>query len=129
MDTYPLDPCVHADPDMEDGYVRRPTGRRRRFPIYMTEATFRALALTTGALPRLHEVMGDQEGTFLLPRAAIEPEAVSDLRLGLSLADTQSSEYCVYPPCILRATQVHPDGFSLCDEHAALMGDWDDLLV
>lgn len=129
MDTYPLDPCVDADPDMEDGYVRRPGGRRRLFPIYMTEATWQALALTRGALPRLHEVIGDREGTFLIPRAVIEPEAASDLRLGLTLADPEPSEYCAYGPCILRATQVHPDGFSLCDTHTALMADWDDLVA
>jgi hypothetical protein len=106
------------DSELEDGHLRV-----QGEVIFMSQATYRALSFDNGALNRA------PADTFWLPRAVVDADAAEDLRRGLALVDPEPSEYCVYGPCILRATQVHPDGFSLCDEHAALMGDWDDLLV
>lgn len=115
------------DTELEDGHLRV-----QGEVIFMSQATYRALSFDNGALNRLWDLVEAGQApadTFWLPRAVVDADAAEDLRRGLALADQEPSEYCAYGPCILKATQVHPDGFSLCDEHAALMSDWDDLLV
>lgn len=128
---YSVQGSLWVDPSLEDGYLRvapnpkRPGARL----VFMTVATYRALMREIGTPAALLERLGDREGTFLLPRSVIEPEAAEDLALGLSLVDPEPSDVCIYPPCGLAAEVVHEDGFPLCREHHALMGGWDDLLV
>ena len=129
MAVSPIQGFLYEDTDMDDGYVRAEPFGKFDTLLYLTRATYRALFYTQGAIPRLWDALGGREGTFLLPRAVIEPEAASDLRLGLSLVDAEPSEYCAFQPCILRATVDRPEGFSLCDYHATLMADWDDLIA
>lgn len=118
---------IWVDTAMVDGDVRV-SGPAGRLPAYlMSQSTYRALALCSGALARLTDALYDQRGTFRVPRSVIEPEAAEDLLLGLSLVDAEPSAVCINPPCGLPAEVVR-DGFPLCGHHAALMESWDDLL-
>lgn len=122
--------CVQGslwvDDDLEDGYVR--VSFSNVLMIDVSPATYRAL-FATDAVVRLVQAVRDLRGTFLLPRAVIEPEAAEDLLLGLSLVDAEPSDSCIYPPCSLPAEVVHDDGFPLCQHHAELMRGWDDLAL
>lgn len=111
------------DTELDDGFVRSAYGC-----FFMSIATYRALARQS-LLQRLVEALAGQEGTRLIPRSVIEPEAAEDLLLSLSVVDPEWSETCIHPPCILPAEVDHPDGFRLCHEHAALLQSWDDLAV
>lgn len=118
-----------VDDSLEDGYVTVSDDERGWDKISMTIATYRALASAPGALRRLCQGLYDQRGMFLVPRSVIEPDAAEDLRLGLALVDPEPSDYCIYPPCGLQATEMHKDGFPLCKTHLGLMSDWDDLVA
>lgn len=126
MATYCVQGLTWVDDDLEDGYVRV-EGNEPRF--CMSLATYRALFGVRGGLSRLADTLWDLRGTYLLPRAVIEPEAAEDLLQGLAHVEVEPSETCIYPPCILPATQTHVDGFRLCDTHADLLRTWDDLVA
>ena len=117
--------CFVVSDDMADGDVHvlgaDPT-------MVMSMATYRALARCEGALRRLFDTLCTEQGTFRVPRSVIDPEAASDLLLGLALVEAEPSQVCIYPPCSLPAEAVHEDGFPLCPEHLALMRGWDDLV-
>lgn len=130
MATRPIQGNTWLDDALEDGVVRISVDPgRSRARTFMTLPTYRAVARVEGGLQRLRETFGGQPGTFPIPRGVIEPEAREDLLLGLSLVDPEPSEYCVYPPCSLPSTQVHRDGFPLCDIHGDLLRTWDDLVT
>lgn len=128
MATRVVQGSIWVDTAMPDGDVRV-SGREGRLPNYfMSQATYRALALCEGAIPRLTQALREQRGIFRVPRSVIEPEAAEDLVLGLSLVDAEPSAVCINPPCGL-PSEVVRDGFPLCGHHAALMESWDDLLL
>ena len=117
-----------VDDALEDGYVAVEDGVGDRPLFVMSFPTYRALSFTPGGGQRLAETLWAARGTFLLPRAVIEPDAAADLQQGLSLVDPEPSDVCIYPPCGLPSEVVHEGGFPLCAGHAALMRDWDDLV-
>lgn len=126
MARYSIQGLFWIDDTLEDAQV---TVEGDPLRIYLNNATFQALWNHEGSLKRLKDALREFRGTTTVPRSAIEPEAASDLRLGLSLVDPEPSEVCIYPPCGLAAETVHRDGFPLCHEHAALMAEWDDLAL
>jgi hypothetical protein len=117
---------THADDSMEDGYVRVEDGGRNMF---MTQATYDALWMSGDTLPEVYDVMEQRpDGVHLIPRSVIEREAAREVELALGLVDPEPSGTCILPTCI-QDSVTERDGFPLCQIHADLMQDWDDLVA
>lgn len=122
----------YLDPNLEDGYVRQQEDRPG-YPIlavYMNARTHTALATTDGGYPlvRLFDILETMpEGTYLIPRAALEPDMAADLQNAVAITEP-GGEGCTMPGCMQDQVSVER-GYPLCQMHSGLLDDWDSLVA
>jgi hypothetical protein len=112
-----------ADETMRHGYISIDERGRCR----LTHETYLTLQ-NNECMERVGEfIMVQDPGTYLIPMSLMRNGEAEDLVRSLELLDPEPSPTCIHPSC-MQATVTVKDGYPLCENHAALLQSWDDLI-
>lgn len=129
---------IYCDPTMEDGYFMTGLDQDGDRAYMCTSLTYQVLSANDLLVDVLDELDKRPPGTHLIPRKCLEPDKAEDVQRAVDymssnedirpMSSNEDIPTCSLPHCQQDGTDTSR-GFPLCADDAALLQDWDDLVV